>query len=254
MKKTASIFLSILIMALLCSGCLVAESKYLKKVDEADQLTGQLASLNTENQALKNQIKTSTDQNDTLAKTLADNRKKIDDLEAQNSKLKDNISQLTKKTQEVEKASGTYQELLKQMKGEIAQGQITIKELKGKLTMDVVDKILFASGEAAVKKEGLEVLDRVVEILKTVTDKNIRIEGHTDNVKITSRLAKVYPTNWELSAARAINVSRYLQKQGIEPAILSATAYGEYQPVADNDTPEGRAKNRRIAIILLPKE
>jgi len=140
------------------------------------------------------------------------------------------------------------------MKGEISKGQITITELKGKLTMDVVDKILFASGESAVKKEGLDVLQRVVEILKTVKDKNIRIEGHTDNVKITTKLAKVYPTNWELSAARAINVSKYLQQQGIDPKILSATAFGEYQPLADNSTAEGRAKNRRIAIILLPKE
>jgi chemotaxis protein MotB len=140
------------------------------------------------------------------------------------------------------------------MKGEIAQGQITITELKGKLTMDVVDKILFASGEATVKKEGLAVLKRVVEILKNMQDKNIRVEGHTDNVRITSKLARIYPSNWELSAARAINVTKYLQQQGIDPAILSATAFGEYQPLADNSTAEGKAKNRRIAIILLPKE
>ena len=140
------------------------------------------------------------------------------------------------------------------MKAEIAKGEITITELKGKLTMDVVDKILFASGEAKVKKEGLEVLKRVVDILKNVKDKNIRIEGHTDNVQITSHLAKIYPTNWELSAARALNVTKYLQEQGIDPKIISATAFGEYQPLADNDTPEGRAKNRRIAIILLPKD
>jgi chemotaxis protein MotB len=120
--------------------------------------------------------------------------------------------------------------------------------------MDVVDKILFASGEAKVKKEGLEVLKRVVDILKNMKDKNIRIEGHTDNVKIAGHLIRVYPTNWELSAARALNVTRYLQEQGIDPKIISATAFGEYQPLADNDTPEGRAKNRRIAIILLPKD
>jgi chemotaxis protein MotB len=143
---------------------------------------------------------------------------------------------------------------MQEMKGEIAEGQVAITELKGKLTMDVVDKILFASGESAVKKEGLAVLKRVVDILKNVKDKNIRIEGHTDNVKITSRLAKVYPTNWELSAARAINVTKYLQQQGIDPQILAAIAFGEFQPLADNSTPEGRAKNRRIAIILLPKE
>ena len=120
--------------------------------------------------------------------------------------------------------------------------------------MDVVDKILFASGEATVKKEGLAVLKRVVEILKNMQDKNIRVEGHTDNVRITSKLARIYPSNWELSAARAINVTKYLQQQGIDPAILSATAFGEYQPLADNSTAEGKAKNRRIAIILLPKE
>jgi len=247
MKRTASILFSIFVMALLCSGCLVAESKYLKKTNEADQLTRQVASLDMENKGLKNQVKSLTSQKEDLINAVAN-------LEAENNNLKKNITQVTIKTQEVEKASNTYQELLKEMKGEIAQGQITIKELKGKLTMDVVDKILFASGEAKVKKEGLEVLSRVVEILKTVKDKNIRIEGHTDNVKITSRLARVYPTNWELSAARAINVSKYLQEQGIDPAILSATAFGEYQPVADNTTPEGRAKNRRIAIILLPKD
>jgi len=234
-------------MALLCSGCLVAESKYLKKVDEADQLAQSATALDTENRGLKDQIKSLTAQREDLAKT-------VTILETENGKLRENVTIVTKKTQEVEKASNTYQELLKEMKGEIAQGQITIKELKGKLTMDVVDKILFASGEAKVKKEGLDVLSRVVEILKTVKDKNIRVEGHTDNVKITSRLARVYPTNWELAAARAINVSKYLQEQGIDPMILSATAFGEYQPVADNTTPEGRAKNRRIAIILLPKD
>ncbi len=234
-------------MAALTSGCLVAESKYLKKVNEADELSRQAASFDAENKSLKDQVKS-------LNGIKEDLSLKVANLEAENSRLKENLTQVTRKTQEVEKASTTYQQLLQEMKGEIAQGQITIKELKGKLTMDVVDKILFASGEAKVKKEGLDVLNRVVDILKNVKDKNIRIEGHTDNVKIAGRLAHVYPTNWELSAARAINVSKYLQEKGIDPSILSATAFGEYQPVADNATPEGRAKNRRIAIILLPKD
>lgn len=247
MRKTASILLSLSLMAALTSGCLVAESKYLKKVNEADELSRQAASFDAENKSLKDQVKS-------LNGIKEDLSLKVANLEAENSRLKENLTQVTRKTQEVEKASTTYQQLLQEMKGEIAQGQITIKELKGKLTMDVVDKILFASGEAKVKKEGLDVLNRVVDILKNVKDKNIRIEGHTDNVKIAGRLAHVYPTNWELSAARAINVSKYLQEKGIDPSILSATAFGEYQPVADNATPEGRAKNRRIAIILLPKD
>jgi chemotaxis protein MotB len=164
--------------------------------------------------------------------------------------------ELLKKTKEeaVQTVSSTYEDLLKEMKGEIEQGQIAITELQGKLTVDLVDKILFDSGRAEVKPEGLEVLKRVVDILKTVTDKTIRVEGHTDNVPIAGTLAKRYPTNWELSAARAINVTRYLESEGLDPALLSAAAFGEYQPVADNETPGGRAKNRRIAIILLSRE
>lgn len=286
MRKRIHFLIIIFIMALFCSGCLVMESTYLKKSEEADNLTKGLAALNAryktlveENNSLyeqikklngdlttltaeKNQIIGHRDELDRLlkaksgdlVKTISDSHKKIADLEAENKKLKENIAQLQTQSKEVEKASNTYKELLEEMKGEIAHGQVTITELKGKLTMDVVDKILFDSGEATVKKEGLEVLKRVVDILKNMKDKNIRVEGHTDNVKITGKLAKVYPSNWELAAARAINVTKYLQQQGIDPTILSATAFGEYQPLADNITPEGKAKNRRIAIILLPKD
>jgi chemotaxis protein MotB len=150
--------------------------------------------------------------------------------------------------------SSTYESLLEKMKSEISKGQVTISELKGKLTVNMVDSILFDSGRAEVKKGGLEILGKVISILKDVNDKSIRIEGHTDNVQISRALAQRYPTNWELSAARAINVARYLQDEGIDPGQLSAVAYGEWKPVAENDTPEGRAKNRRIEIILVPKE
>ena len=177
------------------------------------------------------------------------------ELEGDKQMLRESIALLRKaREEEVQTVSRTYEDLLNEMKGEIERGQITITELKGKLTVDVLDKILFDSGRAEVKPEGLDVLKRVVEILKSVTDKTIHIEGHTDNVPIGGALAKRYPTNWELSAARAINITRYLESEGIDPVLLSAAAFGEYQPVADNETPEGRAKNRRIAIILLPRE
>jgi chemotaxis protein MotB len=93
----------------------------------------------------------------------------------------------------------------------------------------------------------------VIAILKDVKDKRIQVEGHTDNVRIVSSLKKKFPTNWELSTARATEVVRYLQEAGgIAPKLLSATGYSEYQPVAPNDTDEGKHKNRRIEIVLLP--
>jgi len=192
---------------------------------------------------------------DSLSQTIYDLRGKVADLDAANTRLKAENARLVKAREEqVQKVSSTYESLLEKMKSEISRGQVTISELKGKLTVNMVDSILFDSGKAEVKKGGLEILGKVISILKDVSDKAIRIEGHTDNVQISRALAKRYPTNWELSAARAINVARYLQDQGIDPANLSAVAYGEWKPVADNETEEGRAKNRRIEIILVPKE
>jgi chemotaxis protein MotB len=156
--------------------------------------------------------------------------------------------------EKVKELSSTYDQLVEKMKGEISKGQVTISELKGKLTVNMVDAILFDSGKAEIKSEGLVVLGKVIEILKTVNDKAIRIEGHTDAMPIAGSLAQRYPTNWELSAARAINVARYLEKQAINPGHLSAAGFGEFKPVADNATVEGRAKNRRIEIVLVPKD
>ena len=188
-------------------------------------------------------------------RTIEELKNRNTELEGDRQMLEESIA-MVKKTREdaVQTVSKTYEGLLKEMKEEIEHGQIAITELKGKLTVDVVDKVLFDSGQAEIKPEGLAVLKRVVDILIAVTDKTIRVEGHTDNVPIKGALVKRYPTNWELSAARAINVTRYLEKEGLDPVLLSAAAFGEYQPVDDNKTTEGRAKNRRIAIILLPKE
>jgi chemotaxis protein MotB len=192
---------------------------------------------------------------DNLSQTISELRRKVADLDAENAKLKaENAGLVKAREEQVQKVSSTYEDMIEKMKSEISKGQITISELKGKLTVNMVDSILFDSGRAEVKKGGLEILGKVVSILKDVKDKSIRIEGHTDNVQISRALAQRYPTNWELSAARSINVARFLQDQGIDPANLSAVAYGEWKPVATNDTAEGKAKNRRIEIILVPKE
>ena len=285
MRKTLALF-AVFAFLFALGGC-VSSSKFEKKAAEADALgkdlkalQQQYGKLTAENNTLKDQYKKLNGdfaqisiqkdritadrddldkvlkaKSDSLSKTISELREKNASLETENNSLKENIANLKKaKEEEVKTVSKTYENLMQEMKGEIAQGQVTITELKGKLTLDVVDKILFASGEAEVKPEGLAVLQRVIEILKGIKDKAIRIEGHTDNVKIGGSLTRKYPTNWELSAARALTVTRYLEKQGIDPSLLAAVAYGEYKPLADNDTAEGRAKNRRIAIILQPKD
>ena len=126
--------------------------------------------------------------------------------------------------------------------------------MENRLSVAMVAKILFPSGEAEITPEGIEVLTRIGEILKSTRGKIIRVEGHTDNVRIAPQLQQKFPTNWELSTTRATNVVRFLQdKVGIEGARIRAVGMSEYHPVASNETHDGRIQNRRIEIVLLPE-
>jgi len=199
--------------------------------------------------ACRNQVKNLTAENDTL-------KKDKDVLQKDNQGLKDRIGELSskaEKAEQLEKATQTYQDLQKKLEKEIQDGQVQLTEMKNRLTMTMVDKILFPSGSAEVSKDGKTVLDKVITILKDISDRRIQVEGHTDNVRIYSSIKTRYPTNWELSAARATQVVRYLQEEGgLDAKLLSATGYSEYQPLVPNDTDENKAKNRRIEIVLLP--
>lgn len=121
---------------------------------------------------------------------------------------------------------------------------------------ELVDQLEYESGEVAVRPQSYRILDQIVEYLKTGTaDKLIRVEGHADDVEIGPSLKARYPTNWELSKARATGVNRYLvEKGGIDSATLSAIGYGDTKPVASNSTEEGRRKNRRIEIVFSSPE
>jgi chemotaxis protein MotB len=228
---------------LLFAGCAktVSVDQYDAKAKEAEALTAQNASL-------QEQVKGLTDQVAQLKKDQELTKKENDALQVK----VDELSQKAEKAEKLEKATQTYQDLQKKLEKEIQEGQVQITEMKNRLTMTMVDKILFPSGSAEIAKNGKQVLDKVISILKDIKDKRIQVEGHTDNVQIVSSLKKRFPTNWELSTARATEVVRYLQQGGIDPHVLSATGYAENMPVASNDTDEGKAKNRRIEIVLLP--
>jgi chemotaxis protein MotB len=159
------------------------------------------------------------------------------------------------KEREIQRLTQTQAALSKSLQDEIAKGEVRIRQVADRLTINMVDRVLFDSGQGHVKPAGLTVLKQVSDILKQVTDKQIRIEGHTDNVRIGGRLKDRFPTNWELSTTRATSVVRYLVDQGgIDPANLSAVGYADMRPIASNDTEEGRAANRRIEIVLYPKD
>ena len=183
---------------------------------------------------------------------MAEMRQEIDRLINDNNLLQQQLeAELQAREARLAEVQSTYDELVGKLEQEIERGEVRISELKGKLTVNVVDKILFDSGKAELKSAGVKVLQQIGDILNSAVDKNIQVEGHTDNVPISGSLTTKYPSNWELSTARATTVLHFLQdKVGVSGERLSAVGYGEYQPIASNATAEGRAENRRIQIVL----
>ncbi len=178
-------------------------------------------------------------------------------LEAENKDLRAGKEDLAKnvqaKDEELAKLKATSDELQEKMKSEIAQGEIQLTNSEGRLKVDLIDKVLFDSGEAQISKRGEGVLSRVGAVLARVENRQIQVSGHTDDAPISARLVNLYPTNWELSAARAIHVVRFLEeKAGVPGKRLAAAGYGPHRPIASNSKPSGRARNRRIEIVLTP--
>ena len=262
--------MSALIIFLLASfsSCTVMRGTYQEKVNETQKLARSNAELEKERDSLKADLAGMTKQRDKAEADLAyvsgqlgraaadrdETGRRVFRLERENERLARHAEAKEEQVEQVRKTSSTYEELLVKMKAEVEQGRVTIMELEGKLSVNLVDSILFDSGQDEVKKGGKDILAKVVPILKDAEDKIIRVEGHTDNARIAGSLVKRFPSNWELSAARALNVTRFLQREGIPGERLSAVAYGEWKPVAGNDTAQGRAQNRRIEITLVDKE
>ncbi len=161
--------------------------------------------------------------------------------------------ELAKAKKDREEALRNQQKLIDSLKKEIDTGQVKIARLAGLTTVRLEDKILFGSSQASIKESGLGILKKVGEALQQIKDKHIQVQGHTDSRPIRWDLQGRYPTNWELSAARAATIVRYLIDEiGIDPARLSAAGYAFHQPLASNDAPDGQQQNRRVEFALLP--
>ncbi len=157
------------------------------------------------------------------------------------SKLKNDMSELERAKEELEK----------RLQDEINKNEVKV-EMQGKgLVITFVSEVLFNSGKAKLRKDSYSKLDKVADVLNTtVADLNVGIEGHTDNQPIKK---SGWKSNWELSTARALSVLHYLSDKSVSEPRLAAIGYGEYKPAASNDTKEGRQKNRRVEIVILPK-
>ena len=244
------------------------------------------AALNTQYTTLQGSLKTCEDERADAAKKKMLSDAEIESLNKQIAYLKENNTQALKQLQDLSVISSSQAESIKKsmenigakdsyiqdlqasmarkdslnmalvmnLKGAIGNlddKDINIKVDKGVVYIDISDKLLFKSGSYDITDQAKEVLGKVAMVLKNQPDIEFMVEGHTDNVGFSKG---VLIDNWDLSVKRATSVVRVLQKQyGLDPSHIAAAGRGEYKPVADNSTTEGKAANRRTRIVILPQ-
>jgi chemotaxis protein MotB len=253
MKSHIHIGIAVVVAGIIASGCV--SSGTFKKMEagknqeiaalqkEKASLTEQKSKLEQDNAAMKQQISSLDQQKASLEQQKTAAQQQVGTLEQQKAALEATSQQRQQQ----------YEALVQGLSKEVEKGQLQVKQYKNMLSVDLAEQIFFDSGRATLKAGGKEVLKKVAGALKGYEDKIIRVVGHTDNVPVAKSLQGTFPSNWELSVARATNVVRFLQVSGIPPERMVPAGRGEYDPVAPNDTPEGRQKNRRIEIMLIDK-
>jgi chemotaxis protein MotB len=238
----------------LALGC-VTRGTHDLVVGERDALQERVRLLEASNESLSNERVKLISEVEDLATEREQLSTSVEELRAKRDELQENLaltaSQLEQRNAEVRQLRDTYDGLVSDLQSEVASGRVAIEQLRDGLNVKLTQAVLFPSGSAQVGAEGAELLGKVAHRLLELPHR-IQVQGHTDDVPISGRLAERYPSNWELAGARAASVVQILTDQGVPPQRLSAVSLADTEPVAPNDTPEGKAANRRIEIRLVP--
>jgi chemotaxis protein MotB len=195
-------------------------------------------------------------ENEQLRKELTRLGKNADALLAEKGSLSGALTDAKRRLDELRRAQAAaearaalFKQLALKFHKMIDAGDLKVVLRNGHMVLQLANDVLFDSGRTEIKSRGQDSLRQVAAILKTIPDRRFQVAGDTDNVPIQTSL---FPSNWELSTRRAVEVVHFLIAQGMRPDVLSAAGYGEVDPIASNESAEGRMKNRRIEITLAP--
>lgn len=260
MTKTIAPVLLAVTLAMGAAACGVNEDLYNATVKDRDQQKEKLAETQKALQQEKAQHAKDVDARDArlavLSKKLSSLGQDVSRLETERGNLGGELEQAQKRMEELRKAqaqaeerAAQFRKLVTQFKALTDAGKLQVEIRENRMIVRLGDKILFDPGKTDLKPEGKDALTQVTAVLKTLPNRNFQVAGHTDNIPIKS---KRFRSNWDLSTARAVEVTNYMIGAGMEPKRLSAAGYADQSPVAPNDTTENMAKNRRIEITLVP--
>ena len=237
------------IVASSAAACGYSEDEMQVKRDRISELGQELAAARQAHEQLQTRFDELDQQNRRMVAQLQELGTNVEQLQSERSDLKRALEEHKARMQRAQERLKTFRKMLDQFHSMIASGKLRVRIGRGRMVVELAESILFDSGSARLKKGGKAALAQVAEVLKTIPDRDYQIAGHTDDVPIRGRR---FASNWELSAARAVTVTRFVEAQGLESLHLSAAGYADTRPVASNEGPEGRAQNRRIEIVLMP--
>ena len=235
------------VVAIALCGCGVSKSEYDAKVQEATAAKQEADAAKQQVAQLQQQVTSDDAQVAQLKGALG-----MAQAQAITDDQKQALDDAKRALQEAQDRGKLLDDLQAKFKRMIDAGHLKVTTRHGRIVLQLHNDILFATGEAELKPDGKQAVSEVAATLRGVSLKRFQVAGHTDSEPITTETKKTYPTNWELSSARAIAVVKLLVTGGVEPGVLSAAGYGPYDPVATNATPDGQSKNRRIEITLVP--
>jgi chemotaxis protein MotB len=251
MKRTNTLLFAMLCSALSIGaiGCGYSEEEMQVKRDRIDQLTRALDKLEQDHSALQDRFKVAASENAELSERLRQMGMSAEDSKKSMKELNKLVEELRAKERQAQARQQVFQSMIDKFKKMVDSGKLRVRIVRNRMVVELAENILFDSGKSDLKKDGQTALQEVGAVLATISGREFQVTGHTDNVPIKS--AK-FPSNWELSTARAVTVTRFLAANGVPAERISAAGFAETQPVASNDTPEGRQQNRRIEIVLMP--
>jgi|CZKU01.1.fsa_nt_gi chemotaxis protein MotB len=239
--------IAILYGAVALAGCGVSKSDYQSKVQEANTARQEADTAKQQLAQLQQQVAGSDQQVTQLKGALG-----IAQAAAMTDEQKSELDEAKRAVQEAQERTKLLDDLQTKFKKMIDAGHLKVTTRHGRIVLQLHNDVLFATGDAELKPDGKQAITDVATTLRGVALKRFQVAGHTDSLPITTETKKTYPTNWELSTARAIAVVKLLVSSGVDASMLSAAGYGPYDPVASNAAPDGQSKNRRIEITLVP--
>ncbi len=227
-------YILISLSAVLLSAC-VSSGKYDEAMAEMEKMRASLGDTQGE-------LSTSQSENDKIRKSLGSTQAKLTASQTE-------IATLSKIEAETKRRNEIYAQFVNRLQSMIDGGKLTVNIDAGRIVINLPNNVLFKTGSANLNPEGQEALTQIGGVLTQFSDRRFQIEGHSDNVPIKSSR---FPSNWELSTARALSVVHLLTEMGVNPENISAAGFGEFRPRADNEDEDGRKLNRRIEIVMLP--